>query len=73
MSAFGKGDLCDDDMDGDGILNARDNCISVYNPDQLDDDGDGPGNVCDNCPKVYNPEQQWDRDGDGIGDACDPK
>ena len=35
------------DFDGDGIVNAQDNCPSVFNPDQADADGDGVGNVCD--------------------------
>jgi hypothetical protein len=58
------------DSDGDGIVDACDNCPSVYNPNQLDSDGDGIGDVCDNCPSVYNPNQ-LDSDGDGIGDVCD--
>jgi Zn-dependent metalloprotease len=63
---------CDDqtDTDGDGIIDAIDNCPLVYNPDQADSDGDGIGDVCDNCPGVHNPDQV-DSDGDGIGDACD--
>ena len=28
------GDLCDDDIDGDGVLNAKDNCPLVSNKDQ---------------------------------------
>lgn len=70
--------------DGDGIPDYRDNCPTVYNPDQSDLDGDGLGDVCDpdddndgvldavdNCPLNANPDQ-IDIDGDGIGDVCDP-
>lgn len=35
----GKGDACDNDIDGDGIYNERDNCVYVYNPDQADRNG----------------------------------
>ncbi len=35
------------DIDGDGILNKKDNCPAVYNPDQLDTDGDGKGDACE--------------------------
>lgn len=41
------------DSDGDGVLDATDNCASQANPDQVDNDGDGKGNACDACP--YNP------------------
>lgn len=58
-----------DDPDGDGLPGSRDNCPTVYNPDQLDTDGDGVGDVCDNCPYTYNPDQT-DSQHDGIGDAC---
>ena len=54
------------DSDGDGILDACDNCPFAYNPDQLDSDGDGYGDACDNCPFVYNPNQA-DADQDGVG------
>jgi hypothetical protein len=70
--------------DGDGIPDYRDNCPSVYNPDQLDNEGDGLGDACDadddndgvldvddNCQFASNPDQA-DADRDGIGDACDP-
>lgn len=72
------------DMDGDGVDDARDNCIDVPNADQAnldgdplgdvcdpDDDGDAVDDVVDNCARVPNADQ-WDLDGDGLGDACDP-
>ncbi|MHA6279665.1 T9SS type A sorting domain-containing protein [Salinimicrobium sp. CAU 1759] len=42
------------DIDGDGILNAVDNCVSTPNPDQADVNENGVGDVCE------------DDDGDGI-------
>jgi hypothetical protein len=59
------------DTDGDGILDAVDNCRYVANPDQADSDGDGVGDACDNCPTTPNSDQT-DTDGDGVGDVCDP-
>jgi len=38
------------DQDKDGLVNMRDNCPLVGNPDQTDTDGDGVGDACDNCP-----------------------
>jgi hypothetical protein len=35
------------DGDGDGVIDALDNCLSAANPDQADFDGDGLGNACD--------------------------
>ncbi len=35
------------DTDGDGIVDAADNCTLVANADQRDTNGDGFGNVCD--------------------------
>uniref|UniRef100_A0A8C7VS93 Thrombospondin-1 n=1 Tax=Oncorhynchus mykiss TaxID=8022 RepID=A0A8C7VS93_ONCMY len=52
-----EGDACAIDIDGDGILNERDNCPYVYNVDQRDTDGDGVGDHCDNCPLENNPDQ----------------
>ena len=40
------------DSDGDGVLDARDNCPETANADQVDTDGDGVGDVCDACALV---------------------
>jgi hypothetical protein len=58
------------DGDGDGIVDAADDCPTVADPEQRDGDGDGVGDACDNCPTVPNADQA-DRDHDGVGDACD--
>jgi len=64
------GDVCDPDIDGDGVLNEDDDCPYAYDPLQEDSDLDSIGDACDNCPDVYNP-YQYDDDGDGEGDACE--
>jgi hypothetical protein len=70
------------DIDGDGIRDTMDNCVSVSNFAQLDVDGNGRGDACedfdrdgiinslDNCPNLPNGDQR-DEDTDGIGDVCD--
>jgi Domain of unknown function DUF11/Thrombospondin type 3 repeat len=71
------------DFDCDGVASGRDNCPTIYNPDQRDTDRDGTGDACeededsdhapnfiDNCPRTANPDQ-IDTDRDGLGDACD--
>lgn len=78
----GIGDVCDDDVDGDDVLNVDDNCPTDPNDDQLDTDDDDAGDVCDddddgdgfldgddNCPAVAN--DQTDTDDDDDGDTCD--
>ncbi len=45
------------DMDGDGRVDAIDNCPSASNPGQEDADGDTVGDACDNCQSVPNPGQ----------------
>ncbi|MEM9557341.1 MAG: M23 family metallopeptidase [Acidobacteriota bacterium] len=59
------------DRDGDGILDAFDNCTVVPNPDQLDADLDMIGDACDDpshCPF----DASGDFDSDGTLDPCDP-
>jgi hypothetical protein len=36
-----------DDLDGDGVRDAQDNCKGISNPDQRDSNQDGFGNLCD--------------------------
>jgi hypothetical protein len=38
------------DADGDGVLNEKDNCPKVFNPNQADADSDAVGDVCDCAP-----------------------
>ncbi len=67
-----------DDGDGDGVPDFRDNCPADPNPDQdpgacappADSDGDGVPDSTDNCPNASNADQS-DFDGDNVGDACD--
>jgi hypothetical protein len=59
------------DTDGDGVIDADDNCPEVSN-DQADADQDGVGDRCDNCPLVENPDQDLAGDSDGVGTQCDP-
>ncbi|XP_072272421.1 thrombospondin-4 [Pyxicephalus adspersus] len=66
----GIGNACDDDADGDGILNEQDNCWLVVNINQKNSDQDIFGDACDNCRFKLNNDQR-DTDNDGEGDACD--
>lgn len=76
-------DNCDNDDDGDHVLDPDDNSPLHENPDQLDTDFDGQGDASDpdddedhildhndNCAKQYNPDQK-DIDENGLGDMCD--
>ncbi|MBU1318575.1 MAG: hypothetical protein KKG33_10480 [candidate division Zixibacteria bacterium] len=53
----------DTDSDGDGIMDACDNCVDDYNPGQEDFDNDLMGDACDDCT---------DTDGDGYGNPGYP-
>jgi hypothetical protein len=48
------------DTDGDGILDSKDNCSLVANPNQLDADADDYGNACD-----------ADYNNDGVSNSLD--
>jgi len=66
IDADGMGDVCDDDIDGDGMLNAEDACDGPatnwqQNNTDLDRDGDG-------CRDM---DEDTDDDADGVLDAND--
>ena len=77
----GEGDVCDDDDDGDFILDVNDQF--PLDPDEtsdmdndgvgdnsdLDRDGDGVNNLQDYYPN--DPSEQYDTDQDGIGNNAD--
>jgi len=78
---FGRSFLLSD-SDGDGVLNAVDNCQLIANADQADLDDDSAGDLCDldtdgdGVPDVEDifpddPTETLDTDGDGIGNNAD--
>lgn len=46
------GDPNVDDVDGDGVVDAQDDCPALADEAQTDTDGDGIGDLCDVCPLV---------------------
>lgn len=69
------------DTDGDGKVDAFDNCPITFNPGQENADGDDNGDDCDGCPDDVNklaagvcgcgvPDDD-DSDGDGVPDCFD--
>ena len=65
----GKGDVCDADIDGDGVANEDDDFPKDATETQ-DSDQDGVGDVRDAFPD--DPNEFEDTDGDGRGDVADP-
>ena len=55
------------DTDGDGVVDALDNCPAVANANQADADQDGIGDACETVTPPTDP----DADGDGVPDADD--
>ena len=65
MDGDAFGDVCDDDIDGDTVLNVTpDNCPLIANTKQSDTDKDGAGDVCDSTPN-------GDDDNDTVDNAID--
>jgi hypothetical protein len=77
------GAITPDDSDGDGIIDADDDCPSVFDPirpldhgTRADADGDGVGDACDICPlnagtSVCRSVDPDDFDADGVLDGAD--
>ena len=72
-----------DDDDGDGVVDAKDNCQFDPNPDQINSDTDEKGDACDTDDDndgvpddkdafPLDPAESVDTDGDGIGNNADP-
>lgn len=49
-------DACDDDVDGDGIINEKDNCPTLPTQNLANQDGDWFGDACDREPQVPDEE-----------------
>lgn len=54
-AALRRGGANTRDTDGDGIVDSRDNCKTIFNPDQIDIDGDGVGDACDTTKIILPP------------------
>ena len=56
------------DIDGDGVPDDSDNCLTTPNSSQSDTDGDTFGDACDICAGF---DDAVDTDGDAVPDGCD--
>ena len=65
----GRGNVCDDDDDGDGVNDTGD-AFPLDASEDTDTDNDGLGDSSNNCPNESNPSQ-IDTDADGKGNVCD--
>lgn len=54
------------DWDHDGVLDVNDNCVGIFNPDQVDCNGDGIGDACEIAAGIA-----VDANGNGVPDACE--
>jgi len=82
MTASSYSGITATDKDGDGVLDATDNCPTIFNPirpmdvdKQADTDGDGIGDACDKCPldtgETCTVKSGYDMDGDGVANGDD--
>ena len=58
------------DVDCDGVVNRKDNCVLAYNPKQDDKDKDGLGDVCEGEKEAVM-DFRCDTDKDGVLDRYD--
>ena len=79
------GDTCEqleeqkrkNDKDWDGVIDSRDNCKNISNPEQNDTDSDWVWDMCDNCKNIQNKNQLdvWiygeEKIINGVGDICE--
>lgn len=81
-STIYDGKPTDLDTDGDGIVDSRDNCPTIFNPvrpvdngTQADADNDGIGDACDECPASDTQDcghaTSGDMDSDGTPNGLD--
>ena len=62
--------LLENDDDKDWIINYKDNCKNISNPNQIDTDKDWIWDECDNC-KNYQNKNQLDFNKNNIWDICE--
>ncbi|MCB1743206.1 MAG: matrixin family metalloprotease, partial [Gammaproteobacteria bacterium] len=68
LDGDGRGDACDEDMDGDGLSNEDERTLHATNPLLADTDGDGLGDG-DEVNEYASDPLLADTDGDGVNDG----